>query len=312
MFLCVIRQKLSEKSGAVVVLVVFALTALLGATALVIDAGMVYHRNVQLSNAVDAAALAAIQALPGAPALAQSLAECYALKNGVSADNLNIEISEDNHEIKVEAKSTVNHLFAQILGINSTDVVKSAGAKIGNLSAVSDAVPFSIEAQELIYNEEYVLKSGSGGGKGGGGQHTGWFGALRLGGNGASNYEKNIKNGYQKEIAIGDLLEVENGNMSGPTTRGVNYRIAQCQHTPACTSASYVETCPRLVTIPVVEPCGKKTVKVKGFAKFFLERVDGQGNQNNVWGTFVQLHTIGEMTEDEEADYGIYVSRLSY
>ena len=310
MFLCTIRQKLSEESGAVVVLIVCALTALLGATALVVDAGVVYHRNAQLSNAVDAAVLAAIQVLPGDPVLAQSLAESYALKNGVPAEKLNIEISEDNHEIKVEAKSTVNHLFAQILGFNATDVVKSAGAKVGNLSAAAGAVPFSLEAQELVYNEEYVLKSGAGGGQGG--QHTGWFGALRLGGNGASNYEKNIKNGYQNEIAIGDLLEVENGNMSGPTTRGVNHRITQCHHTPACTSSSYVATCPRLVTIPVVEACGKKTVKVKGFAKFFLERVDGQGNKNNVWGTFVQLHALGEMTEDEESNYGIYISRLSY
>jgi len=310
MFLRIIRQKLNEESGAVVVLVVFALTALLGATALVVDAGMVYRRNAQLSNAVDAAALAGIQALPADPALAQTLAESYALKNGVSAENLNIEISDNNHEIKVAAKSTVNHLFAQIIGVNSTDVVKSAGAKVGNLSAAAGAVPFSLEAQELVYNEEYVLKSVAGGGQDG--EHTGWFGALRLGGNGASNYEKNIKNGYQQEITIGDLLEIENGNMSGPTTLGVNDRIAQCKHTPACTSASFVEACPRLVTIPVVEACSKKTVKVKGFAKFFLERVDGQGNKNNVWGTFVQLHAIGEMTEDGESDYGIYISRLSY
>lgn len=312
MLLCMVKQRLGEKKGAVVILMALALTALLGVTALVVDVGLVYHHDVKLSNAVDAAALAGIQALPSEPGLAYQLAESFAFKNGVPAENLNIEISDDNREIKVRAKRTVEHFFAQVLGFTSSDVEKCATARVGNLSSAEGVVPFCIATQELFYNEEYVLKSGAGG-QPGGAHYSGWFGALRLGGNGANVYEDNIKYGYQKEkIEIGDILEIENGNMSGPTTRGVNYRLAQCQHSPACTAESFVPNCPRLATVPVVEICGKKTVKVKGFALLFLERVDGQGKDNNVWGKFVRFQIQGEMTDEAEADFGLYSSRLSY
>ncbi|MGI6587830.1 MAG: Tad domain-containing protein [Peptococcia bacterium] len=311
MLFCKIRQKMCEKKGAVAVLMALALTALLGVTALVVDAGVVYLHNLKISNAVDAAALAGIQALPADPVLAYQLAESFAVKNGVSPENLNIEIGADQRSIKVQARRTVNHFFARVLGISSTDVVKGAGAKVENLSSVVGAVPFCIENQELIYNEEYILKSGAGG-QPGGAHHSGWFGALRLGGNGAKAYENNLKFGYQAELKIDDILEIESGNMSGPTTRGVEYRLAECKHTPACTGESFVRDCPRLVIVPVVQPCGGKTVKVQGFALFFLERVEGQGRDNYVWGKFLRLHLPGEMTEEQAADYGLYSSHLSY
>lgn len=311
MLLSKIKLKLREEKGAAVVLLALALTALLGITALVVDVGLVYLNHVKLANAVDAAALAGVQALPASPDLASQLAEDYVLKNGVSTENLSIQITADRREIRVQASTTVNHFFAQVLGFSSTDIVKSAGARVGYLSSVDGAVPFSIENQELVYNEEYVLKYGAGE-KPGGTAHFGWFGALRLGGNGANIYEKNLKLGYQERLEIGDILEVEDGNMSGATKRGVEYRLAECKHTPACTSERFECSCPRLVVIPMVQVCGEKTVKIQGFALFFLERVEGQGQDNYVWGKFLQLHLPGEMTENPEADYGLYSSCLSY
>lgn len=311
MLLKIISLKLQESKGAVAVIIAFALTALLGAAALVVDVGLLYHQEARLANAVDAAALAGVQVLPAEPGLARQLAESFALKNGVSPENLDIEISENNREINVQARGTVEHFFIKVLGNYSTDVVKSAGARVESIAAVEGAVPFSIEAQELFYDEEYVLKSGSND-PDDDAQHSGWFGALRLGGNGAKIYENNIVSGYQGEIRLGDRLDIENGNMSGPTTGGVNERISQCEHTPACTVDSYEADCPRLITIPVVQECSQKTVEVKGFAMFFLDRVDGQGNENNVWGKFVRIPMCGETTDDEEADFGIYSTRLCY
>jgi hypothetical protein len=306
-----LKNHLLEQKGNTIIIVAFVLTALLGITSLVIDVGAVYLHDVKVANAVDAAALAGVQALPDSPELAYELAENYAIKNGVSAEAITIHISDDQREINVQAKREVEHFFAHVLGFSSTEVVKSAGARVGNLASAEGIVPLSIEEQELFYNEEYVLKSGAGN-PGGGARHSGWFGALRLGGNGASVYENNLKNGYAAEIKIGDILEMENGNMSGPTTRGVNYRIAECCHSPACSCESYVPDCPRLVTVPVVKVRDNKTVEVKGFAKFFLERVDGQGNKNFVWGKFVRIHVPGEGIDNAEAEYGVYTARLSY
>lgn len=307
-----IRKKVGNEQGSVLVLFAMSLTVLLGFTALVIDVGTAYLQNVRLSNAVDAAALAGSQALPDSPARAYQLALDYAQKNGVAPEDITIEIADNNREIRVEARKHVAYSFAPVLGISSVDVQQGAGAKVGAVSSVWGAVPFSIQEQELAYGEEYLLKSGSGSNPPGGAQHSGWFGALRLSGNGASSYEQDIKYGYQGWLTIGDVVDIENGNMSGPTTRGVNYRISQCKHTPACSDEHFAADCPRLLKVPVVEPYGKKTVRVKGFAIFFLDRVDGQGNQNNVWGTFVRMSVLGEITDDPAADYGANGYVLSY
>jgi hypothetical protein len=305
------RNKLNNEKGAAAVLVVIALTVLLGVTALVVDAGSLYLHDAKLANALDASALAGSQALPDSPALAYQLAENYAAKNGVPPEDLMIQITDDQRGIKVQAKRQVNYAFARVLGLSSGEVNRAAGAKIGIISSVKGVVPFTIQEQELVYNEEYVLKSGAGADFGEA-PHFGWYGAIRLGGNGANVYERNLKEGYQSKLGIGDVLDVENGNMSGPTTRGVEYRINQCKHTPACTSEHFAADCPRLLTVPVVASCGNGQVKVKGFAMFFLERVDGQGNRNNVWGKFVQAHLPGEITEDEGANYGVYSSYLTH
>lgn len=305
-------QKVENEQGSVIVLFALSLTVLLGFTALVFDIGTAYLQNVRISNAVDAAALAGSQALPDSPERAYQLARDYAEKNGVAPEDLTVEIVDNNREIRVEARKHVAYSFAPVLGISFVDVQQGAGAKVGAVSSVWGAVPFSIQEEELYYGEEYVLKSGSDSNPPDEAAHTGWFGALGLSGSGASTYEQDIKMGYQGWLAIGDIVDIENGNMSGPTTRGVNYRISQCKHSPACTAEHFAADCPRLIRVAVVEPQGKKTVLVKGFAVFFLDRVDGQGNENNVWGTFVRMSLPGEITDDPAADYGANSHVLSY
>ncbi|MGI6605571.1 MAG: pilus assembly protein TadG-related protein [Peptococcia bacterium] len=144
-----IRKKVGNEQGSVLVLFAMSLTVLLGFTALVIDVGTAYLQNVRLSNAVDAAALAGSQALPDSPARAYQLALDYAEKNGVAPEDLTIEITDDNREINVEARKHVAYSFAPVLGISSVDVQQGAGAKVGSVSSVWGAVPFSIQKQEL-------------------------------------------------------------------------------------------------------------------------------------------------------------------
>lgn len=307
-----LKKVLKNEKGSVIVLFVTAFTVLLGFTALVFDVGLVYLQDARISNAIDAAALAGSQALPDSPAQAYQLALDYAAKNGVAPDDLQVEITDDGHGINVQAKRYVEYSFAPVLGISSVDLQRAAGAELGIVSSVWGAAPFCIQEQELVYNEEYLLKAGAGNGAPGGAQHSGWFGAVRLSGNGASDYEHDIKYGYQGWLSIGDELQTKNGNMSGPTTRGVNYCISQCKHTPACTSEHFTPDCSRLIKVPVAATSSDGKLIIKGFAMFFLEGVDGQGNQNNVWGKFVRTCLPGELTNDADADYGIYSTHLSY
>jgi len=113
-----------------------------------------------------------------------------------------------------------------------------------------------------------------------------------------------------RDRTIGQLVEKEMGNKSGPTEQGVGDRIAACTRTPSCTANDYEPDCPRLVWVPVVQEVDNKTVRVVGFAAFFLQRVDGSGNDNNVWATFIK-ETISAEIDSGAADYGLYGAKLT-
>jgi Flp pilus assembly protein TadG len=150
--------------------------------------------------------------------------------------------------------------------------------------------------------------NGNGKGKGGNGNNgkgspwltPGNFGAIALGGNGASNYRDNIADGYQGTIHIGDIIPTEPGNMVGPTIQGVSDLILQDPTAKMVqtssgrwqvTSSLYpVNESPRIVPIPVYGPYyspsnGRSEFKVVSFASFFIEGSDGF----QVWGRFVQV-----------------------
>src|ERR1700736_4392982 len=74
--------RLRAQSGQVLLLNVVFLTVLLGMSALVIDVGSLYRAKRHDQAIVDAAALAAAQALPGDTSAATGLAIQYAQKNG--------------------------------------------------------------------------------------------------------------------------------------------------------------------------------------------------------------------------------------
>jgi hypothetical protein len=145
--------------------------------------------------------------------------------------------------------------------------------------------------------------------------YPGWFGALCLTGNGANNYEKDIRNGYDGQISIGDIIPVENGNMSGPTQDGIEHRIDQCDHSPCCTVNSFQEGCSRILIVPIVKihqinkGNSPVDVKVVGFAAFLVTEYTGSGDENTVKGAFVRYVTTGG-TGGTPGDYGLYSAYL--
>jgi hypothetical protein len=305
-----------EDKGSAIVLFALAITVLAGFAAISLDAGVLYLSKTKLNAACDAAALAASQELPVNPANTQQVAEQYVALNHFQSEDVEVTVSEDNSEVKVKGKHTLPLFFARVFGMLTSEVGAQAVARVDCIRSVTGAAPLSIGEQSFVFGEEYYLKD-SPSVTSDPNHHTGWYGPLSLGGNGASNYGNNLKYGYPGVIRIGEegeVIETETGNMSGPTSSGISYRILGCHHTPRCTFDSFSPDCPRVLIVPVVVPVlmsgnQVKTVRVLGFAAFFVENTVNSGNENYVTGRFVKMVASGQVAGGS-ADYGLYTTRL--
>lgn len=300
----------SSEKGSVSTLVAMLMLVLVGSLALVTDAGVLYINKGKMVNALDSAVLAGVRELPANPGEALLVANNYGNINGLTSEETTFQLDSDQHSISGYANRQVELCFARALGINRKNVEVRAKARIAPISSTGGVVPFGVIEDEFKFGEEITLKEGAGDQ-----EYNGWFGALSLGGTGAHIYRDNIKYGYPEEISIGDIISIEAGNMSGPTKAGVEYRIAQCPHTPRCSINSFVEGCPRILIVPIVnvettnENGHPFTVKVKGFGAFLVEEYTGNGNENQVRGAFIQYVIPGKPGNDA-GDFGLYGVQL--
>jgi hypothetical protein len=301
----------------------------LGFGALVTDVGLLYVQKAKLQNAVDAAALAGAQELPKNPTLAQEVARDYANRNNVSDITVNFEAR--NFKIKVSAQKQVPTYLARIWGITEGNLSATAHAMALPPSSLSGAVPLSIEKQDFIYGEKYTLKFGSGSSDTSGTPYQGWFGPLRLSGNGAKDYTTDLANGYSGSFYIGQIVDIETGNMSGPTKQGVTERLARDTRVPRNTFDNYDRNAPEIIFVPIVEIINRSLetvnqVKIVGFTAFFLEGVEGNGIDSVISGRFIKTLVPNKQSsgllsdllkqEDDMADgstttdYGLYTPKL--
>ena len=294
---------LRQEKGAAIVVVAVSITAMIGFGALVVDMGNLYFNKNRLVNMVDAAAFAGVQDLPGDPQVAVASAYNYAAQNGVTSDVVGVAISQNNTVVTVNASRTVPFFFAPVFNMISSNVTARAAAKIVPISGASGIVPFGIVRQQFTYGDPYTLKEGGGSG------YDGNFGALALGGNGANVYRNNIKNGYSGQLNIGDWVSTEPGNMSGPTSDGVNYRMDLDKY---ATFETVEKDSPRILIVPIIDSLtvnGRSDVLIVGFGAFFLDGVGGHGNNNYVTGQFIQMVIPGTISAGATG-YGLYSSTL--
>lgn len=299
---------IGNKKGTTLVLYVITFSVIAACASIVVDIGVVAYKKADTVKATDAAALAAAQSIFYGEDNPIQTAREYLQKNGVDPDDASIELIDENKGVRVTTKSNVNYVFAKILGFNSTDVNANATAKVMAVTSVFKGIrPFAIEEQELEFGTLYTLKEGGGSGS------NGNYGCLALGGNGASNYRFNILNGYDGELRVGDYVSTETGNMSNPTKSSIDELIERCNHCPKCTYQSFEPDCPRVVTVVVVDDLdvnGRSTVQICGFASFFLQAVEGQGNECVVKGYFVKSISQGELSEAQK-NYGLSGVKLT-
>lgn len=119
---------LSNEDGAVAVIVALAMVVLLSMCALSIDIGRIYLEKAALQNAVDSAALAGAYKLPDT-ALASGEATEYIVKNGYSAENIQVQFEYSNTVIHVIGTKRTDMTFAKIFNVNYVDATVSAKAK---------------------------------------------------------------------------------------------------------------------------------------------------------------------------------------
>lgn len=321
----------SSERGSVVILIALGMTVLLGSCAMVADIGLVYVQKARLQNALDAAALAGVQELPDDTNTANQVAQEYASQNGV--DNVTTRVEANNFKIVASGQKTVPTYFAKIWGINSKQISANSVAMMVPPGSLAGAVPLSVQEQDFQYGVVYSLKTGSGNQITGqiGGQYYGWFGPLDLAGGGASAYEASLTNGYQGSLSIGQIINTENGNMSGPTQRAVENRLALDTRMPRNTFNNYDRNAPEIIYVPIVKFASSDLnavyqVQITGFAAFFLEGVSGNGTDSIITGRFIKTlipsgktgGTLAELLKQEEdmengtsgIDYGLYAPKL--
>ncbi len=192
----------------------------------------------------------------------------------------------------------------------------------------SGFAPFDSQGNQTSdYGLELTLKIGSAQNR----MSAGWFQALDLlnadgtTGSGAKDYKANITGCNGWTYSIGDSIQVEPGDMKGPTKSGTDDLIAEdpgaiwntstqsitgsCAP-GTCADGKWHSTSPRIVPVALFDidafylgsPNGKTTVKLTNIMGFFVESVD---KQSNVTGRLVAVPgvTKGTNTVDETASF---------
>ncbi|MBM3707347.1 MAG: hypothetical protein FJW69_03245 [Actinobacteria bacterium] len=311
-----IKKNFTNQRGQVAIFVGLLLVAIVGILAYVIDEGSLYESRSSFQTIADSSALAGAQELPDASDAVQAAID-YAEMNEVPSDLLTIVIEDTlvpNDTIRVTAADMNQEtFFAGVFGIDSTPVGASAAAIAGSPAEFFRVVPFGILESDWVPGEEYELKWGPPGNRGN-------FGALALGGNGANNYRKNIREGFDGALHVGDVVETEPGNMRGPTLQGTedriynypDYILNSFEELTNVVNGEYVLTDSadsQFVMCPLIDwvPNGRGEVTILAFVPFIITNVTG----HQVYGTFINEALI--ITEGSIApldEHGIRIIRL--
>jgi hypothetical protein len=295
-------RKLDDK-GNVAIILCLLITALLGFTAYVADVGMIYIERTKLSNAMDSAALAAVLELPNSDAMARAVAIDYLQKNNVDPNQTTITIASDHKSIQIDGIKNVKHMFAQIIGINSSNVQATTKAIVAPAKSVNGGIrPFAVEAYDFPYGELVTIKEGAGDG------YNGNYGAVALGGQGASVFRGNALYGFSGTISVGDSINTEPGNIAGVCNDIKNYINSENS-----TFDNFPRDSIRLWTLPLVNTLavnGQKSVLVVGFAMFYVEDVTNNSGKIEIKGRFVKF-VLNAPTDTNLNDTGAYGAKLS-
>lgn len=313
--------RMKRERGSTIVFVALTMAVILGFSALAIDLGVVATARNQLQGAVDAAALAGATGLFTSEDEATDRAIVFAglndcINEPVLITGGDVSFPEAN-QVRVEADHEIDLYFARILGRNTTDIVAEAVAELVTLSGSAGVKPWAIPDSDYVLGDLVTLKVGYIGAPGAPSSYFYCvdFPPLNKGTPipGAQEYYQNILEGSDMVIEIGDQLQVEPGNMVGPTRHGVDDLIAQDPNaywdleTNTIGGSDFPEfTSPRVAKVSMYdinEPPdpGRTYVTVIRLRAFFIESMEGR----NVMGRFISITTGGEPGPGPSDLYGV-------
>lgn len=321
-----VRRLVRTEDGQSLALFGAAGIAVVASVGLAVDVGQVVGTRTQMQKAADAAVFAAAQELPSRDAAVDS-AHSFVHKNSDYGTDHEFTVSSTratNDTITVTAKKRVNYTFMRVVGLSGTTVSAKATARRGWYSGGFGIVPWGfIQSNDpnsaLLQNKCYIGSDAQGlpifqtqtsctmkfgtGYKG-----SGDFGALRIdpGTSGSTDYLERVKTGSKLAHRIGEVVDSETGNMQGPTSSGVQYRLDQpaptgCPGTgrddvlisnrdgtvtirPGC------ESSPRIIVLPVVNQINNgEGSTLLGFVTMFLTGQTGNGGNTTVQGEFIRI-----------------------
>ncbi len=316
---CGLAGMATDERGTTAVIFALALTALMGAVALVIDVGTLYQNRSQLQNGADAAVLAGSVSLPDAPDSARSAAILYASRNNVTLGPGEVTISSTydvNDTITVTPQRTVLYRFGRVLGLSSAPVSARARAVVGTLGGGTSMMPWGLvdndparghfgfgygTSIEIKLWEENVVEDGN-------------FQALSVDGTGASEYRDSIVRGTDTKVSVGQTVDTEPGAMEGPTRQGIHDRIGTNNHAfPQVVQDNGDGTfnvinwqSPRIVMVPLIDSFARsgQRARITAFSIFFIEDWRTHGNELYVKGKFVNAVVPGGEWTPYQGSYG--------
>jgi len=319
-------EKLRPDAGIAIIYVAVFLLSSLWFVSLALDMGKLMATRTELQRAADAAALAGASAIdPTTGDVVQDSARVRAAQTAVQNNALQetavpVVIDPDGDvdfptparvRVRVHREDATGNpmttIFAQTLGINTLDVTADATAEAQKLTSICEGLapfapvedrPFSTQCDSI-----YDLKVGAGQSEDGNFQLLDFppceEGPCADVGGGAAAIACYTRYGYGCCISIGtEFVFTEPGNKVGPLSSALRDRWdADSDRRDVCYQ-EYTGDRSRVLTVPIVETFdvnGKKLVRVKGFAAFFLRERPGQGGQNSfARGQFINYVAPGE------------------
>lgn len=156
-----VKNALKNDKGSTIVVYTLALTAILGFCALVVDIGYTAIEKQKLQNAIDSAALAAVQELPNTTR-AIEVAYQYMQLNGYDPSYITVDFSDSNRIININGTKTVEHFFAKIIGFENTTIRPGVSATKEIIGAAFNYALFSgSQNTPLVINGGDVFIDGS-------------------------------------------------------------------------------------------------------------------------------------------------------
>jgi hypothetical protein len=311
----------SKDRGSTLVFTAIAVGMILAFSAIAIDLGVVATAKSQLQTAVDASSLAGASGLFHNESEATQRAITFAAMNNcihrpvlIGAENVTFP---EEGRVRVEATHPIALYFARVIGKDSADIHAVAEAEMGPLTGSSRVKPWAIPDYDYVLGQLALIKAGSSDPPD---ASTSFFYCVDFPPinkgtpiTGGDEYYDNILTGSGITIEIGDRLQVEPGNMVGPTAHGVDYLIDQdpdAYWDPATNTIKgslFPEfTSPRVCKVSMyteTDPpaSGRDEVVVVRLGAFFLEEMQGK----DLYGRFIKITTSGTPGEGDSDLVGV-------